>query len=384
MHATDSRIWLSPPHVGPEERESLLRAFDSNWIAPAGPDLDVLEKEFCAAIDVAHAAAVSSGTAGLHLALEILGVGAGDEVLVPTQTFAATANAVRYVGATPVFIDSSPDTWTIDPALLEEELESCAGKGKLPKAVITVDLYGQCADYDAVRSACARYGVPLVEDAAEALGATYRGRQAGTFGDIGVFSFNGNKIITAGGGGMLVSDHREWAEKARFLATQARDPAPHYEHSCVGYNYRMSNLLAAVARAQLRKLAVRVDQRRSNNAFYRRAFSGTPGIRFMPEASYGRSTNWLTCITVDPVGFGATRDDMLQGLNEANIEARPVWKPMHLQPVFRGCRTRGGRVAEELFATGLCLPSGSSLTLADLVRVSETALCVPLVHAAAV
>ena len=369
-----TRIYLSPPHVGPEERNLLLDAFDSNWIAPLGPHVDSFEREMCQKIGVPHAAALSSGTAALHLALLLLGVEEGDEVFVSSFTFAATANAVTYLGARPVFIDSSPETWTMDPALLREELDKCAARGRLPKAVIAVDLYGQCADYDAIRESCGRYDVPLIEDAAEALGATYRGRSAGSFGSIGVFSFNGNKIITTSGGGMLVSDNKAMVERARFLATQARDPAPHYQHTHIGYNYRMSNLLAAVGRGQLAKLGQRVEQRRANNAFYRSAFADVSGIAFMPEAPYGRSNRWLTCITVDPAAFGCSREDVRLHLESLDIESRPVWKPMHLQPVFEGCRVRGGGVSQTLFDYGLCLPSGSSLTEEQRALVAHSVL----------
>ena len=380
-----SRIYLSPPHMGPEERALLLDAFDSNWVAPLGPHVDAFEREFAAKVGIAHAGALSSGTAGLHLALLLLGVKPGDEVLTSSLTFAATANAITYAGARPVFIDCDAATWNMDPALLAEELEACARRGKLPGAVIVVDLYGQCADMDPILAACARYDVPVIEDAAEALGATYKGRPAGTFGAMGVFSFNGNKIITTGGGGMLVSSRKEWIDKARFYATQARDPAPHYQHSHVGYNYRLSNLLAAVGRGQLRVLDDRVARRRANNAFYREALAqpGVEGIEFMPEASYGTSNAWLTCITVDPAVFGATREDIRTHLETCDIEARPVWKPMHLQPVFAECRTRGGRVAERLFELGLCLPSGSSLTDEQRNFVTQQFLATPRRHAAA-
>ncbi len=350
--------------MGEHERALLLEAFDSNWIAPLGPHVDAFEREFAEKTGVAHAAALSSGTGALHLALTILGAGVGDEVLVSTLTFAATANAVRYVGAQPVFIDSERASWNMNPALLAEELSACAKRGKLPKAVIAVDLYGQCADFDPIREACRRYEVPLIEDAAEALGGSYQGRPAGSLGDLGVFSFNGNKIITTSGGGMLVSNRKEWIDRARYLSTQARDPAPHYEHSQIGFNYRMSNLLAAVGRGQLRVLEQRVAQRRANNAFYREALN-LPGLTFMPEASFGRSNGWLTCLTVDPARFGAGREDIRLHLETLDIESRPVWKPMHLQPVFKDCRVRGVDVANELFERGLCLPSGSSLTAAQ-------------------
>jgi len=366
-----SRIYLSPPHMGPDERKLLLEAFDSNWIAPLGPHVDAFEREMAARIGVGHAAALSSGTAAIHLALELLGVGPGDEVVTSTLTFAATANPIVYRGATPVFIDSTPESWNMDPELLAEELDACARRGKLPKAVVAVDLYGQCADYDRIGAACLKHGVPLVEDAAEALGASYRGKAAGSFGALSILSFNGNKIITTSGGGMLLSDRKDWIERARFLATQARDPAPHYQHSTVGYNYRLSNLLAAVGRGQLRVLDERVAARRAHNAFYREALGRLPGVGFMPEAGHGRMNAWLTCVTIDPVAFGADREAVRLRLEKEDIEARPVWKPMHLQPVFSACRTRGGAVAAGLFERGLCLPSGSSLRPEERQRIVD-------------
>jgi dTDP-4-amino-4,6-dideoxygalactose transaminase len=365
------RVYLSPPHVGAEERRLLLEAFESNWIAPVGPHLDHFEQEFADRLALPSAVALSSGTAALHLALHIVGVTRHDDVLTSTLTFAATANAVTYLGARPVFLDSTPTTWTMDPDLLQEELETCAGRGRLPRAVMAVDLYGQCADYDRLVAACRRYEVPLIADASEALGSTYRGEQAGRFGEMAAFSFNGNKIITSGGGGMLVSKRIEWIERARYLATQARDPAPHYQHSEIGFNYRMSNLLAAVGLGQLRNLDLRLAQRRANNDYYRRRLGSLPGLEVMPEASYGRSNCWLTCITVDPDRFGATREDLRRHLELSNIESRPVWKPMHLQPAFAGCRVRGGEVSAKLFERGLCLPSGSSLTPKDRERVVD-------------
>jgi pyridoxal phosphate-dependent aminotransferase EpsN len=368
------RIYLSPPDMGTEERELLIEAFDSNWIAPLGPHVDAFEREFAAAVGVPYAVALSSGTAALHLALLVSGVGPGDEVLTSTLTFSATANAITYVGAGPVFIDSERRSWNMDPGLLVEELDACARRGRLPKAVLPVDLYGQCADLEPIRAACRRHGVVLIEDAAEALGASYQGQAAGTLGDLAAFSFNGNKIITTSGGGMLVSSRRDWIDLARQLSTQARDPAPHYQHSRIGYNYRLSNLLAAVGRGQLRLLPDRVAARRATNQAYREQLGQVPGIEFAPEASFGRATFWLTCLTVDPDRFGATREDIRVHLEKQDIEARPVWKPMHLQPVFAGCRVRGGAVAEELFAKGLCLPSGSSLTHADRQKVIEGVL----------
>jgi dTDP-4-amino-4,6-dideoxygalactose transaminase len=366
-----NRIYLSPPHMGEKEKELLLNAFDSNWIAPMGPHVDAFEREFCKTVGIPHAAALSSGTAALHLALLMLGVGQEDEVLVPTFTFAATANAVRYLGATPVFIDSDRDSWNVDPGLLEEELATNARRGKIPKAVIVVDLYGQCADYDRILPLCARYGVPVLEDAAEALGASYKGKPAGSFGVAAVFSFNGNKIITTSGGGMFVSLDATLVARARFLSQQARDPAPHYQHSEVGYNYRMSNLLAAVGRGQLQVLRDRVSKKRDIFCFYKRTLGDLPGISLMPIADYGKPNHWLTCILVDPAGFGATREDICLALEKAHIESRPLWKPMHLQPVFKKFRLRGGSVSERLFRDGLCLPSGTALTDGDLERIAE-------------
>jgi dTDP-4-amino-4,6-dideoxygalactose transaminase len=352
----------------------LLEAFDSNWIAPLGPDVDAFEAEFAERVGVGHAVALSSGTAALHLALLMLGVGPGDEVLVPSFTFVATAAAVCYLGADPVFVDCSPSTWNIDPGLVAEELAERARRGRLPAAVVTVDLYGQSADYDAILAAADAYGVPVVEDAAEALGATYRGRAAGSFGAAGVFSFNGNKIITTSGGGMLVTESAEFAARGRFLATQARDPFPHYEHSTIGYNYRLSNLLAALGRAQLRGLDSRIERRRRINETYRSRLGDVPGIEFMPRADYGEPNNWLTCVTVDPDRFGADREDVRQALEREDIESRPTWKPLHLQPVFADRRVVGGAVCASIFDRGLCLPSGSALTADEQQRITDVVL----------
>jgi pyridoxal phosphate-dependent aminotransferase EpsN len=372
------RIYLSPPDVGAAERALLLDAFDSGWIAPLGPHVDAFEREFAASVGAPHAVALSSGTAALHLALHILGIGPGDEVITATLTFAATANAICYVGATPVFVDASARSWTLDPDLLEEELARRARANRQVRAVVTVDLYGQCCDYDRIAGICARYGVPIVEDAAEALGATCGRQHAGTFGECGAFSFNGNKIMTTSGGGMLVSHRKSIVERARHLATQAREPAPHYEHQDVGFNYRMSNLLAAIGRGQLAGMGEKLARRRAVNARYREALEKCPGVDFMPEAPYGRSNLWLTCLTIEPALFGATREDVRKHLDAANIEARPVWKPMHLQPVFRDCPTVGGRVAERLFESGLCLPSGSNLTPGDQARVIDVMTHTPV------
>ncbi len=366
-----ARIHLSPPHMADLERKLLLEAFESNWVAPVGPDLDAFEGQVAELLGVRHAVALSSGTAALHLALLAAGVRRGDTVLVPSFTFAATANAVMYLGARPVFVDSTPDTWNLDPDLVAEELDRRARRADLPRAVIAVDMYGQCADYDRLLDACARHGVALVEDAAEALGASYRGRPAGSFGVAGVLSFNGNKIITTGGGGMLVTDDDRAAEQTRYLATQARDPVPHYEHRAVGYNYRLSNLLAAVGRAQVQRLGELIEARRATARFYRAALADLPGVSFMPVADYGSPNWWLTCIMVDPERFGADRDAIGAHLAAQGIETRPSWKPMHLQPVFQGYPMLGGAVCTDLFRRGLCLPSGSGLTDHDRRRVAD-------------
>src|SRR5262249_37412500 len=356
------------------ELRLVQEAFASNWIAPLGPHVDAFETEFARATGAAAAAALSSGTAALHLALRRIGVGPGDEVLCSDLTFVASANPVLYERGRPVFVDCDRATWNMDPALLAEELDRAARRGRLPRAVVLVHLYGQCADIDAILAACDRYGVPLVEDAAEALGALYKGRPPGTSGRFGAFSFNGNKIITTSGGGMLVAAEREEVEAVRFLASQARDPAPHYEHSTVGFNYRMSNVLAAIGRGQLRVLEERVAARRRNFAFYADALRDVPGLSFMPEAPYGRASRWLSVVRVDPREFGASAEAVRIRLERATVESRPVWKPMHLQPLFAGSRTIGGTVAEELFKDGLCLPSGSALTDAERTLVVETLL----------
>jgi len=365
------RIYLSPPHMSPRERELLLEAFDSNWIAPLGPQVDAFECEFAKKLGVSHAVALSSGTAALHLALVVAGVGPGDEVLTSTLTFAATAYAIRYVGANPVFIDSDDSSWNMDPNLLEDELRRAARQNRLPKAAVVVDICGQCADWEPIVGLCRRYGVTMIEDAAESLGATYRQRPAGTLADVGCFSFNGNKIITTSGGGMLVTENRAWAERVRHLATQARDPAPHYEHSQIGYNYRLSNLLAAIGRAQLELLDERVEQRRSHFDRYVRALHDVPGIEFMPEAEYGRATRWLTCLLIDPHEVRMPTAEVCARMADEQIEVRPMWKPMHLQPVFAGARSIGGHCSERIFARGLCLPSGSSLNAAEIQIVTD-------------
>jgi len=421
------RIYLSPPHMSGRELGFVREAFETNWIAPLGPHVDAFEREFAEAVGIPYATGLSSGTAALHLALRILAGDGGwrtedggrrtedhgrsNEVLCSDFTFSATANAIVYEGLVPVFIDCDAASWNMDPNLLHEELAACAKRGKLPRAVIVVDLYGQCADYDPIVAACAEYGVPLIEDAAEALGATYWGkaeadasqrpkaksqkaklpdstftsastfaRKAGTFGAAAAFSLNGNKVITTGGGGMLVSHEKAITDKARFLATQAREPVRHYQHCEIGFNYRLSNVLAAIGRGQLQVLSERIAARRRNFEFYRDALGDLPGLEFMPEAPYGRCTRWLTCLTIQPPAIShqpsavsrqpsASVLGLVQALEAENIEARPLWKPMHLQPVFKDCRVRGGGVSERLFDNGLCLPSGSALTEADLKRV---------------
>ena len=371
------RIFLSPPDVGPSEREALVAAFDSNWIAPLGPDVDAFEEELARRLRVRQAAALSSGTAALHLALLLMKVEPGDEVWTSTLTFAATANSIRYAGATPVFIDSERKSWNMDPALLHGALHEAAKAGALPKAVVVVDIYGQCADYDPILSACREFGVPIIEDAAEALGATYRGQPAGSFGAIGVLSFNGNKIMTTGGGGALLSDEPALVQRARYLASQARQPAPHYEHVEVGYNYRLSNLLAALGRAQLARLDGFIERTREINERYRHALGGIDGIEFLMEAPGRHSTHWLTCLLLDEERLGVQPENVRQHLESHDIEARPVWKPMHLQPVFRECRIVGGTVAEDVFQRGLCLPSGSNLSRRDQKRVIDAFLQTP-------
>lgn len=370
---TSSRIYLSAPCVGEEERTALLASFDSGWIAPLGPHVDAFEQEFAQYLGISDAAALSSGTAALHLALHMLGISTGDEVLVSSLTFIATANAIRYVGATPVFIDSEAVSWNIDPGLVSERLASGARVGRLPKAVVAVDVLGQCADYEQLRAICGHYDVPLIEDAAEALGASHGEAKAGTLGDIGVFSFNGNKIVTTSGGGMLVARDPALAKRAKHLAAQARAPAVHYEHEELGFNYRLSGLLAGVGRAQLRKLDAFVARRRALFERYHSALQTLPGLQFMPEASFGRSTRWLTCLTLDAAAK-ARPSQVIEALAAANIEARPVWKPLHLQPVFQGAECVGRQVSERLFSEGLCLPSGSGMTDADQDRVIELVL----------
>ena len=365
------RIHLSPPDVGPLEREYLLSALDSGWAAPAGPELAAFERDVAAVTGWPGAVALSSGTAALHLALLVSGVRPGDDVLVSSLTFAASANAVVHCGANPVFVDSERSSWNMDPALLADALTSFGERGQLPAAAVVVDLYGQCADYQAITTLCAEHGVALVEDAAEARGATHRQRAAGTLGDIGVFSFNGNKVATTSGGGMVVTPDDAVADRVRHLATQAREPAAHFEHLEVGFNYRLSNLLAAIGRAQIARLQDMIDRRLAIHDRYQAHLADVPGLAFMPIAPWGRWNGWLTCIVVDDP---TRRDAVIARLAADDIESRPLWKPMHLQPVFRDRPALTNGVGEDLFRRGLCLPSGSVLTddqvdaIAALVR----------------
>ena len=362
------RVLLSIPHMGGAEQSYVRDAFESNWLSTVGPNLTAFEKEFEALIGM-PAVALASGTAAIHLGLRLLGVGTGDTVLCSTLTFAASANPIRYLGAEPIFIDSNRETWNMDALLLEEALEDCAKSGRLPKAVVVVHLYGQCADMDPIRSACDRFSIPILEDAAEALGAAYKGRRAGTLGDVAAFSFNGNKIITTTGGGMLVCRDRAWVEKARFWSQQAHDPGLAYQHTQIGYNYRMSNVLAGIGRGQLQVLDLRVAQRRAIAFRYRDALADLPGISLMPQAPCGLHINWLSCFLLDECALGLSRNALIEALDAANIESRPVWKPMHLQPLYASCRCFGGQIAEDLFRRGICLPSSSSLNEDDQLRV---------------
>jgi len=361
------RILLSVPHMGGTEEGFVREAFSSNWLSTVGPNLAAFEKDVERRFGM-PAVALASCTAAIHLALRLFGVSPGDEVFCSTLTFVAGCNPIRYLGAEPVFLDSDTTTWNLDPNILEDALRERARSGKLPRALVVVDLYGQCADMDPIMALCRQYGVPVVEDAAEALGSTYKGRPAGSIGDIGVFSFNGNKIITTTGGGMLVSHNASWVEKARFWSQQARDPGLAYEHSEMGYNYRMSNVLAGIGRGQLEVLDLRVRQRRAIAFQYRDSFADLLGITLMPQASYGLHTNWLSCFLIDERKFGLSRDALIRALDEANVESRPVWKPMHLQSLFAGCERYGGEVAEDLFKRGICLPSSSSLSGDDQLR----------------
>jgi dTDP-4-amino-4,6-dideoxygalactose transaminase len=370
-------IPLSVPHLTGDELPALRRAVEANWIAPVGPEVDAFEEEFAHTVGGGHALATTSGTAALHLALRVLGVEAGDEVLVSTLTFCASVNPALYLGATPVFVDAEHRSWNLDPALLAGELDRRGREGRLPAAVVVVHLFGQMAEMDPILERCRRWGVPVVEDAAEALGARLgredgEGPWAGTVGDVGIFSFDGSKLLTTSMGGMLVSPRKELVDHARKLARQAREPVPHYEHEEMGYNYRMSNLLAAFGRAQLPALHSRVAQRRAVFQGYQAALEGLPGIRFQPQAPWGVHARWLTAIQVDPERSGTTAERLRERLLAQGVESRPVWKPMHRQPICRrlGFPVLGGAVADELFERGLCLPSSSSLSPEEVEWIS--------------
>lgn len=372
----DTRILLSTPHLGEWEMGFVEEAFRTNWVAPLGPNVDAFEKELADYVGIGHAAALSSGTAALHLALRLLDVGPGHTVFCSTLTFVASVNPILYQGARPVFIDSEPSTWNMSPQALERAFHDAQRNGLMPKAVIVVNLYGQSADMAPIMALCERYGVPIVEDAAESLGATYQGKHSGTFGHLGVYSFNGNKIITTSGGGMLISEDGELIERARFLATQARDNAPWYQHSEVGYNYRMSNILAGIGRGQLKVLEDRVISRRQVFQCYMENLAHIPALQWMPEAGYGRATRWLTVCTLEPKRTDITPAQFIAELARKGIEARHVWKPMHMQPLFSGCayypHEEGAGFSGHAFAAGVCLPSGSNMALGQQERIIAT------------
>ncbi|GGJ63749.1 pyridoxal phosphate-dependent aminotransferase EpsN [Anoxybacillus voinovskiensis] len=366
-------IYLSPPHMTGQEQKYINLAFSTNWVAPLGPNVEAFECALENYAGVKKALAVSSGTAAIHLALRLLNVGRGDVVFCSTLTFVASANPILYQGATPVFIDSEPESWNMSPLALERALREAARKGRLPKAVIIVNLYGQSAKMDELLSICQQYDVPVIEDAAESLGSEYKGKKSGSFGMFGVYSFNGNKIITTSGGGALISNDEAAIEKARFLSTQARDPALYYQHHTVGYNYRMSNILAGIGRAQLEVLDERVAARRAIFARYVQALQHIDGVSFMPELPDSRSNRWLTVLTIEEEKVGVNPLAIIRALAEQKIEARCVWKPLHLQPLFRGAmyypHEEDVSVSENLFANGLCLPSGSAMTAEEQNKV---------------
>ncbi|PWA04029.1 DegT/DnrJ/EryC1/StrS family aminotransferase [Flavobacterium psychrotolerans] len=371
---TNSKIWLSSPHMGGGEQKFVQEAFDTNWVAPLGPNVTGFEQDLAQYIkgDI-HVAALSSGTAALHLGLILLGVTSGDEVICQSFTFSASANPILYQGAIPVFVDSEPETWNICPIALEEAIVDRIAKGKKPKAIIAVHLYGMPFQVEAISAIAHRYEIPILEDSAEALGSTFKGKKCGTFGTFGVLSFNGNKIITTSGGGALVAPTKELKEKAVFFATQSRDPAPHYQHSEIGYNYRMSNICAGIGRGQMEVLAAHVALRRSMHDFYVDYFANIDGVAVFCEPNTDYCSNhWLTALVVDPYKTnGKTREDLRLALEQVDIESRPLWKPMHLQPLFERYPYYGGTVAEHLFENGLCLPSGSNLEECDRIRLQE-------------
>ena len=374
MSTTTNKIWLSSPHMGEGEFAFVKEAFETNWVAPVGPHLNGFENDLQAYTGVSHAAALSSGTAALHLALVILGVKQDDVVLCQSFTFCGSANPIVYQGATPIFVDSEPDTWNMDPEALEEAIKYSLAKGKKPKAIIYVHLYGMPAKVNEIQQIANEYEIPLIEDAAEALGSRIKDVPCGNFGMISVLSFNGNKIITTSGGGALLSQDQAYIEIARFLATQARDTAPHYQHSQIGFNYRLSNICAGIGRGQMQVLEQRVQQRRANFTFYKEIFANVPGITFQEESAGSYSNYWLTAILIDPAQAGISAESLRLALEKENIESRPLWKPMHLQPIYAECPYYGANTAEYLFSNGLCLPSGSNLSSSDKNRIKETIL----------
>ena len=367
---SNSKIWLSSPHMGGQEFEFVKEAFETNWIAPVGPHIGGFEKDLALYNRIDNVVVLNSGTSAIHLALILLGVGSGDEVICQSFTFSASANPIVYQGATPIFIDSELDTWNMSPFYLRQAIVDRIAKGKKPKAIIPVHLYGMPAKMKEINDIAAEFNIPVIEDAAEALGSTFLGKACGTFGKFGILSFNGNKIITTSGGGALVSSDAALIRKARHLATQARDPLPHYEHSEIGYNYRMSNVSAGIGRGQMMVLKQRVAQRRKNHQRYLNDLGGLSGFSFLKEPEGHFSNRWLTAILIDPTkSSGITREDIRLTLEKENVETRPLWKPMHMQPVFKYCPYYGEKVSEKLFENGLCLPSGSNLEDADLTRV---------------
>lgn len=372
----DTKIWLSSPHMGGGEMKYIQQAFDENWVAPLGPNVNGFEQDLEDFLqNGAHVAALSSGTGALHLALVLLDVHAHDEVICQSLTFSASANPIKYLNANALFVDSERDTWNLCPNAVEDAIKKRLKTGKKPKVIIAVDLYGMPYKINDLRSISKRYEIPIIEDAAEALGSTFKGKKCGTFGDISILSFNGNKIITTSGGGALIVKKKEYKKKAVFLSTQARDDAPHYEHTNLGYNYRMSNICAGIGRGQMEVINDRVAQRRANHDFYEDLFQEIPGVTVLKEPNGDYFSNrWLSVITIDPQSASLTREELRLALHQENIESRPIWKPMHLQPVFKKERYYGGKIAESIFNNGLCLPSGSNLTDDDRSRIAENIL----------
>jgi len=368
------RIFLSPPHMSGEEINFIKEAFNENYISPLGPQVEAFEKDLSQRLGFCYALALTSGTASLHIALRSIGVGRGDTVIASSLTFIGSVSPIIFLNAHPVFIDSARSTWNMDLEILEKAIKDLIKKGEVPKAVVPTDLYGQCNELDKMSLICQQYNIPIIADSCEALGSSYKGRSAGYGAKAAVFSFNGNKIITTSAGGMLVSDDEGLISLARYLSRQAREPLPHYEHNEIGYNYSMSNILAAIGRGQLKVLGDRVARKRHIFSYYREALEGIPGIEFMPEAPQVVSNRWLTAILITPDLFGCGREEVRLALERENIESRPVWKPMHLQPVFKNCQMYGGKVSEDLFNRGLCLPSGTSIRNAEIDRVIQVIL----------